>query len=167
MKKFLLLCVSLVFLAGCGQIEENKRLKEENRLLKEKDSIENVKRLEEEARRVEEQKRMIQVKNSEINNPGSYISVNAQIGVSESHLFLDDEYMLKGDISSNAKYHYYNNVTIKISYYSKHDVLLKSENIVYKNKTNSERTAFRSQVCPPNGYNHFTIKVISANAIEK
>ncbi|MDO5341472.1 MAG: hypothetical protein Q4F69_03355 [Bacteroidia bacterium] len=141
MKKLLLLCVGLVFLVGCGQIEENKQ--------------------------AEEQQRIEKIKSEEALKVQNYIKVNGEIGVKETHLFSDDEYEMNAEISSIASYVNYSNVVIQISYESKNGILLKNEIVTFNGIVKSAKTPFRCKVNPPKKKFNFSLKVLSASVSNK
>lgn len=101
---------------------------------------------------------------NELKYPSSYIDVNTEILSSEKTF--SNKCTIRGHIKNNAQYTKYTDVEIRISFFSKNDVFIGSEDIYIDEPITSQLRNFEKKVKLPRDISTFKCEVIRAKAVQ-
>ena len=97
-------------------------------------------------------------------NPQLFIEVDGEI-VDSNRLF-SSKSIIRGHIKSNAKYAKYTNALIRVSLYSKNNILIGTEDVYYSNTLTSNYAVFQKEVKLPHDVAKYSFEVLAATVIE-
>ena len=116
----------------------------------------------------EQKLRELQTKQFEIENemkwPILYIDVNAEI-LSPEKIF-NSKWTIRCHIKNKAQYTKYTDVVIRISFFSKNNVFVGSEDVYIDKTITSQPKIFEKKVKLPRDVSTFKCEVIRANAVQ-